>query len=267
MTMKLRTAAALVLALLAVPAHAEESDLNASIEATLNDFEKTVKDARLWKFHIQPTFSQSVIWTDNVYLNDRGEQPFKLTSVITPNGSVITNPQALNAIEDSVPEFRDLQSEGRVDDTIFKSNLGLGLVLPINEEKSKLFQVEQLNVLSGSVTHYEYVNENDLDTTDYGFNSDLFGFLDELLSYDGGNKFWVRAQAKYDKITEPLDTDIVELQQIGILRVDFADFERTESQGDLDFGFREGKFDGFIGGTWFRRRLDDDESARSVATS
>lgn len=259
MTMKFQTAAALALMLFAAPAWAEEGDLNASIEDTLDSLQTTIEEARLWKFHVRPSFSQSVIWTDNVYLNDSGEQPFTLTSVITSNGNVITNKQALNAIENTVPDFKDLQSEGRVQDTIFKSNLDLGLVLPINDEMTKLFQVNELNVLSGYVTNYNYVNENDLDATDYGFKSDVFGFLDDLLSYSGGNKIWVRAKLNYEKVSEPLDTDIVELQQIGILRVDFLEFERKEYEGDLDIGFREGKFDGFVGGSWFRRRLKDEE--------
>ncbi len=272
--MKLRTArsraqsrapsalALTVLASLALSAAtpASAGELTEGIQDSLNDLEKQIEEARVWKFRLRPSFSQSVIWTDNVYLNDKGEQPFRLTAVTGPNGT-IKNRNALRAIENGavVKDFKDLQSEGRVQDTIFRTELSLGFVLPVNPEMTKLFEASEINVFTASAQAYNYVNENDLDNTGYQFTSDVFGFLDDLLSYSGGNKIWVRAKADYRNITEPLDTDIVQLQQVGILAVDFRDFERTEAKGDLDVGFREGKFDGFIGGSWFRMRLAEQE--------
>ena len=255
--MKIQFGAAIAaVALTASPSFA--SDLNATIAETLDNFSEQVEQVRVWKFGIQPTFSQGLIWTDNVYLNDRNEQPYTLTSVSGPNG-VIQDKQKLNRIQRYQPDFAGLESKGRVGDWILESDLGIGLVLPVNDEYTKLFKASQLNVLTASLRHHEYFKENDLDSTDYNFSSDVFGFLDDLFEFEHGNRFWVRAGGEYSKLEEPLDTDITQLQQIGIGSVDFLKFERTEWEIHGDAGYRYNRLDAMVGAEYFVLRLADDE--------
>ena len=242
-----RRAALALATLLAFPVAASASELTDGIRDVLDDLDRGIEEARVWKLHVRPTFSESVIWTDNVFLNDRGERPFRLVRVAGPNG-LIEDPVRLRNIQRSVADFRRVESSGRVDDVISRTDLGVGLVLPVNPEMSKLFDAKEMTVLSAQVRRHEYMDRNELDNGDFALSTDVFGFLSDILDWSAGNRFWVRAGADHSRLEEPLDTDIVELQQIGIRSVDFKNFERTESEFRLDAGLTENRFDASIGG-------------------
>lgn len=248
--------AAVVLALASAPALA--NDLNESIQDTLDNIDEQIEGARVWKFGVRPNFRQGLIWTDNVYLNDSGEQPYRLIGV-TSNKGFITDPKKLQRIQQSVPDFRNLESEGRVSDWLSRTVLGASLVLPVNPDYTKLFDKDEMDVLFAEVRHHEYFDENDLDSTDFTFGSDVFGFLSDIFDFEQGNRFWVRGGGEYSRLKEPLDTDITQLQQIGIASVDFHEFERTEWEVRLDAGYRYNRFDASAGVEYYEFRLKDRE--------
>src|SRR5262245_63312333 len=126
------------LLLLAAPSLAAES-LSDSIEQFLANTQKTVDETRIWKFHLVPSFKQSVIYTDNVYLNDEDENNVTLTHVFGPGNIVISDPDRLAQIAANTPEFQDTESLGRLDDFILQSELTTDLVLPVNDEYEKAF--------------------------------------------------------------------------------------------------------------------------------
>ncbi len=249
-------AAALALALLAPRASA--GDLTESIAQTMDNLDKQIEEARVWKFGVRPRFSQSIIWTDNVYLNDRGERPIRLIGATGPNGFV-TDPKKLRQIQRGLSDFNDVESVGRVDDFISRTQLGADLVLPVNPEYTKIFKANEIKVFSADLRHHEYFDENDLDSTDFTLSSDVFGFLSDIIDFERGNRFWVRAGGDYSRLEEPLDTNIVELQQIGIASVNFRSFERNELELRAAAGYRHNLLDASLGSEYFRRRLTDSE--------
>ncbi len=240
------------------PAVARAGTLTDDIQDLLDDADKRIEAAHVWKFQIRPEVRTSVIWTDNVFLNDEDEEPFRLVAIAGPGG-LVKDPVKLRNAQRSVSDFRKVASRGVVGDYILRSEVGIGLELPVNPDYTKLFDRESLQVLSARVRHHEYADENSLDNTDYSLSTDIFGVLSDLLSWKEGNAFWVRAAADYSRLEEPLDTDIVELQQIGIRSVNFRHFERVESSVRADAGYDRNRLDASIGGEWYRMRLEDQE--------
>ena len=127
----------------AAPALAQDS-VTDRVEEFLANTQKQVEQAKLWKFEVHPSLRESVIWTDNVFLNDRGEDPLILRSMTTPGGTIVRNRSVLDRFEERHPAFRDRQSQGRVDDFIIQSELGVDLGLPVNEEYSRAFQQKHM---------------------------------------------------------------------------------------------------------------------------
>ncbi len=242
--------------LLAQPAFADS--LSESVQDLLDDVQRQVDDARVWKLHVRPTFSQSVIYTDNVFLNDRAEQPFRLIGIAGPGGFT-ADPGILARRQSRLRDFQNVESEGRIDDLIVKSSLGLGFSLPLNPTKTKLFQRKSIEVLSVTATNSEYMDRNELDNTNFALESEILGLFSDLLDFSWGDRLSFRLHDTYSKIEEPLDTPIVDLQQNAILSTQFDDFGRTENLLEAEVGYDYGRLDAKLGGDWKLLRLDDRE--------
>jgi hypothetical protein len=251
--------AAALLFVLAAPALAEES-LSDSIEQFLSNAQKQVDETRVWKFHLVPYFKQSVIYTDNVYLNDEDENPVRLTHVFLPGGVVISDPARLERIAANTPEFADTESLGRLDDFILQTEVGGDLVLPVNDEYENAFQRKAMTLLGGRVRVQEYLDRNELDNTSVFLHTDMFGFINDILNREWGRSFWVRVKDDYSKLKDPLDTEIRLLQQTGITTVaSFHDFGREENTFNFDTGWQGNKVDASIGYENYHLWLDDHE--------
>ena len=245
--------------LLCPHAFAAES-LSDSIEQFLANAQKTVDETRIWKFHLVPSLKQSVIYTDNVYLNDEDENNVQLTHVFLPGNVVISDPDRLARIAANTPEFQDTESLGRLDDFILQTEVGGALVLPINEEYSKAFQRKSMTLLDARVRVQEYLDRNELDNTSVFLHTDLFGFINDILNREWGRSFWVRVKDDYSKLKDPLDTEIRLLQQTGITTVaNFNDFGREENTFNLDTGWNGNKVDAAVGYENYHLWLDDHE--------
>src|SRR5262245_41889426 len=94
------------LLLLTAPALAQDT-VSDSVEQFLADTQKRVDETRIWKFHLVPSLKQSLIYTDNVYLNDDDENNVTLTRVSGPGAIVITDPDRLAQIAANTPEFAE----------------------------------------------------------------------------------------------------------------------------------------------------------------
>jgi hypothetical protein len=250
---------ACALLLLTVPAFAEES-LSDSIEQFLANTQKSVDETRIWKFHLVPSFKQSVIYTDNVYLNDDDENNVQLTHVFGPGSIVISDPDRLEQIAANTPEFQDTESLGRLDDFILQSELSTDFVLPVNDEYEKAFHRKAMTLLGVRVRVQEYLDRNELDNTSVFLHTDLFGFINDLLNQEWGRSFWVRMKDDYSKLKDPLDTEIRLLGQTGIETVaNFHDFGREENTFNFDTGWNGAKVDASAGYENYHLWLDDHE--------
>jgi hypothetical protein len=247
------------LLLLTAPALAGES-LSDSIEQFLSDAQKRVDETRVWKFHVEPFLKQSVIYTDNVYLNDDNENNVTLTRVDGPGPITITDPDALARIAANTPEFANTESLGRLDDFILQTEFGGDLVLPVNDEYYNAFQRHAMTLLGGKVRVQEYLDRNELDNTSIFLHTDLFGFLNDILNREWGRSFWVRVKDDYSKLKDPLDTEIRLLGQTGIETVaNFHDFGREENTFNFDTGWTGAKVDASVGYENYHLWLDDHE--------
>lgn len=250
--------AAALLVVLTAPALAGES-LSDSIEQFLSDAQKRVDETRVWKFHVEPFLNQSVIYTDNVYLNADDENPVTLTRVTGPGGS-ITDPDRLAQIAANTPEFANSESLGRLDDFILQTEVGGNLVLPVNDEYYNAFQQHAMTLLGAKVRVQEYLDRNELDNTSVFLHTDLFGFLNDLLNHEWGRSFWVRMKDDYSKLKDPLDTEIRLLANTGIETVaNFHDFGREENTFNFDVGWQGAKVDANVGYENYHLWLDDHE--------
>lgn len=262
-----------VLALaLARPAHADT--LSDSVEQFLRDAQRQVDEARVWKIHLKPSFRQSVVWTDNVFLEADNEDPFRITGVQIADNSrpPNRNPAALRALEDRIGDFQLTEVEGRVDDVIFRSNLNMDFVIPVNPEYTKLFQQDALRIFQADMTFNKYVNNEQLDDFNYSLNTDVFGILKDIfpnipkLQGRWGSNLWVRVSNEYSRITEPLDVPVVEFTIPRIFVKKFDEFERIENTANLDMGYRGNNTDWQVGFEHYILQLDDQQLRQAEHT-
>src|SRR5690349_897926 len=107
----------------AAPALAADS-LSDSVEQFLNNTESTIHETKLWKFEMRPSLRESVIWTDNIFLNDDNEKTVTLNAIIdtnNPSNPIDTNPAHLAHAEATLPQFKDRNTQGRESDFIIQS--------------------------------------------------------------------------------------------------------------------------------------------------
>lgn len=236
-----------------------QDSLSDSIERFLADADKAVEDTKIWKIHVRPALSESVIWTDNVFLNDSGEKALSLQRILTAGGQTLRfSPREARAIEKRF--LPDSGSLDREDDFIIQSKLDLDFEIPVNPEVTRVFEEEALTLLSVQVSNQEYLDLNELDNTSFSLGTDLFGFLGDLMSFEGGNRIWVRARNEYNRVTDPLDATFRFLSQNNVSTISqFRDFERDENTANLDIGYEGGRIDAEIGYENYKLDLDDDE--------
>lgn len=247
------------LLLTAVPAAAADS-LSESVEQFLNNTQTKIEETKIWKLRIKPTLHESVIWTDNIYLNAADENPVTLTRVLGPGATVVTDPAQLARIASTIPDFEDTATQGRESDFIFQSELGTDLVLPVNEKYSKAFdKLEQMTLLGVKVRNQEYLDHNELDNNSVFLRTDVFSFINDLLNQQWGNNVWVRMSDEYSDLNDPLDASIRLLQSGGISTVDqFTDFGRKENLFNLDAGWNGAKVDASMGYERYNLWLNDE---------
>lgn len=242
----------------AAPAFAQDS-LSGSIERFLNNTQSALEENKIWKIRVRPSLRESVIFTDNVFLNDEDENPVRLLRVQGPGATVITDPRRLEQIAATVPEFRDTETRGRESDFIIQSELAVDFVLPVNEDKSKLFGANEITLLSVKGRNQEYLDVNELDNNSLFLKTDIFGFVNDLIGGEWGNGFWLRVQDDYSKLRDPLDASIRLLAQTGVTLVDsFDDFGREENTFNFDTGWRGSKVDASAGYEKYNLWLDND---------
>lgn len=245
--------------LAAVPAAAADS-LSDSVERFLDNAQKKIEETKIWKLRVKPSLHESVIWTDNIFLNADGEDNVKLTRVLGPGATIVTDPDQLARIASTVPEFADTESQGEKSDFIIQSELGTDLVLPVNESYSKVFdKLEQMTLLSVKIRNQEYLDHNELDNNSYFLRTDVFSFINDLLNQKWGNNFWVRMKDEYADLNDPLDATIRLLKQDGISNVDsFTDFGRKENLFNFDAGWNGAKVDALLGYERYNLWLNDE---------
>ncbi len=257
-TLGLTSAVTGAVLLAAAPASAADS-LKDSVEQFLNNAQTRVEDTKVWKFQIRPSLRESIIWTDNVFLNDDDEQDLRLLRVTDQTtGAVITDKATLDAIAASQPGFQKAQSQGRESDFIMQSELGLDFILPVDDAKNKAFKKDHLTILGVKVRNQEYFDVNELDNNSLFLHTDLFGFLTDLMNQQWGNNVWVRVRDDYSYLEDPLDTEIRILGQTGISPVkDFSDFGRTENTFRFDAGINGNQCDASVGFEQYNLWLSD----------
>ena len=245
---------------LAGSGHAFADSLSDSIEQFLADTDKTIEDTKIWKIHVRPALTESVIWTDNVFLNDRGEKALSLQRILTPSGQSISfSPKRARAIERRL--LPDSGKIGREDDFIIRSKLDLDFEIPVNPEVSRVFDdVDSITVLSAEVSNQEYLDLNELDNTSFTLGTDLFGFVGDLIDFQAGNRIWVRGRNEFSRVTDPLDATFRFLARDGIGTIStFRDFERDENTANLDIGYEGGRVNAEVGYTNYSLELEDNE--------
>lgn len=260
MTLRSTAFAAGAVLLASAPALAADS-LKDSVEQFLNNAQTKVDNTKVWKFQIKPSLRESVIWTDNVYLNDDSEQDLRLTRVTnTTTGQVITDKGTLDQIAQTLPEFKDAKSQGRDGDFIVQSELGVDFVVPVDDAKFKAFKQARMTLLGVKVRNQEYLDHNELDNNSIFLHTDLFGFLTDLMNQQWGNNVWVRVRDDYSYLRDPLDSEIRVLGQTGIAGVKkFNDFGRTENTFNFDTGITGNQCDASIGYERYNLWLSDHE--------
>lgn len=261
MRMTLTAFAAMLVLAAGSRAYADEGSLSDSIEKFLNDVEEQVKNAKIGPVNLRPSLRESIIWTDNVFLNDTDERGLTLKRLTVVRGSqvtVITDRSRLNAIARATPDFSSADTRGRVSDELLQSQLTLGFEMPVNEEYTKAFKKDRLTLLEAEVKNQEYFDENRLDNTSINLRTDIFSFVSDLFSFESANEFWVRGRGEYSKLTDPLDAQIRLINDSGITTVDsFNDFQRTETTGEAQVGWKRNRYDAMVGYEYYSLDLDD----------
>jgi hypothetical protein len=262
-TMTAGTAAvAAALLLLTVTTHAVADDsLSDSIERFLQNAQNKIDETKIWKFRIEPSLRESLIYTDNVFQNAAHENPVTLTRVSGPGGTVITDPGQLAQIAGTVPAFAQSATEGRVSDFIFQSDLNTKLVLPVNEDYTKAFNgLKEMTILGVEVKNQKYFSEHDVDNTSVFINTNVFGFLSDILNVQWGNQFWIHAKDQYSHITDPLDSSLRTLSSTSLNTTHtFKEFGRKENTANLDAGWNGPKVYASAGAEMYTLSLDDHE--------
>jgi hypothetical protein len=241
------------------PALADDS-LSDSVEKFLQQTQDKIADSKLWKFEVRPSLHESVIWTDNIYLNAKDEDNVILTRV-TGNGVDIKNPAQLARIEQTLPDFRDTSTQGRQSDFIIQSDLNVDIVLPVNDSYTKAFgNKKSMEILGVEVKNQEYLDHNELDNNSVFLHTNLFGFISDLFNVEAGNNFWIHVKDDFSKLKDPLDTSIRLLRQDGLTSLrSFNDFERTENTANIDVGWNGGNVDASAGYENYHLLLDAEE--------
>ncbi len=257
-TARRATVAVGALLLGAAPAVAADS-LSESVERFLNNTQTKIEETKIWKLRVKPSLRESLIWTDNIFLNADDENPVKLTRVLGPGATIVTDPDQLARIAATNPDFADTATQGRESDFIIQSELGVDLVLPVNEEYTKAFGgLEQMTFLGAKVRNQEYLDHNELDNNSVFLRTDVFSFINDLLNQRWGNNLWIRVSDEYSDLNDPLDATIRLLQQDGISNVDqFDDFGRKENLFNLAVGWIGAKTDATLGYERYNLWLDD----------
>src|SRR5262245_36914424 len=88
--------AAGALLVVAAPAFAADS-LSDSVEQFLDRTQRTLEENKIWKLQIKPELRESVIWTDNIFLNDAHEQGLRLLET--------TDPRPIRVVEGTLRDF------------------------------------------------------------------------------------------------------------------------------------------------------------------
>lgn len=256
-----RTAVAAALLLtVAMPAVAADS-LSDSVEQFLTNAQNKIDETKVWKFKVKPSLRESVIFTDNIFQNASHENPVRLTRVTGPGATVVTDPAQLAQIASTVPDFAGTATEGRVNDFIFQSDLTASLILPVNEDYSKAFNgLKEMTILSVEGRNQKYASNHELDNTSLLVNTNMFGFLSDILSAQWGNNFWIHVKDNYSHITDPLDASLRTLSSSGLhTGHTFKDFGRTENTAKLDVGYNGAKVYATVGAENYFLNLDDHE--------
>jgi len=251
-------AAAALLLTVAMPALAADS-LSDSVEQFLTNSQNKIDETKLWKFRVKPTLRESVIFTDNIFENAAHENPVTLTRVFGPGATVITDPAQLAQISKTVPDLANTGTDGRVNDFIFQSDADVRLVLPVNDEYSKAFSgLKEMTILGVQVKNQKYASNSSLDNTSLYLNSNLFGFLSDLLNAQWGHNFWIHAKDTYSHITDPLDASLRTLSSGGLnTNHEFNDFGRKENTLNVDAGWNGAKVYATVGVENYFLHLDD----------
>jgi hypothetical protein len=176
-----------------------------TIQNWLDQADDAIDGVTLWKFKIGVSFTERMIYDDNVYLNDDDE----------PN------------------------TEGRADSIISETSLGLSLLLPTNPDYSRLFKRDTVNILSYEATYLWYFNEPDTSNLAHSISTDLFGFFKDLFKLTGeGSRFYFRVQDTLDFKTDPLDLELKNLRLTGFPTLkSFDKLERWENRFHAMLGY------------------------------
>ncbi len=257
--------------------------LTDTIDDYLKDADRFVKETKVWKFNLQPRLRESLIWTDNLFLNDDNEQNLMLDKITRVSNSfdgsgsnpntrvirrpgvhIINDPQVLRLAEDVIPQFQK-DSRGRVDDAILQTDFELDLVLPLNnEEYEKFFDRDELNILGVELRNQEYLDENRLDNTSIFLRTDIFGFISDLFDASWGEDVWVRMSNDYQEIRDPLDSPVrlIAADQLATEK-EFEDFKRTENTFRASGGYNANKADISGGFEHYELELDDEQLSQA----
>ena len=141
------------------------------------------KNLLFGKLRFSPVFTQQFIFDDNIWMNDRHE------GNMTPEGR---------------------QTRGRQWDFISSTALKLALDMKVNESYSKFFERGRITLIGVDVSYSEFFRHGGPDSFNYGFYTEIFGFLDffkDLFNLDLGKPegFFLDLGAEYRDQSNPLD--------------------------------------------------------------
>jgi hypothetical protein len=204
---------------LAATASAQDGLLN-SIQDYLDRTSNYLNDHRIGgKVKFSPYVAQRVIYDDNIWLNDKDEAG----------------------------------TRGRVWDVISDSTVQLALVLPVNREFSKMYEEifgrSEVTLLSYRARFLEYARRGVTDSINQDIHTDLFGFLEDLLSLGlEGRRMTFDVGAKYSDVSDPIDILVRDLNLPGFpTRFLVNRIRRRAIDAHATLGYRGNQFDAKVG--------------------
>jgi hypothetical protein len=225
---------------------------------------RSLEETKFLGTRLRPYGSAEVGFTDNVFYQDEDE---RLVTYRDPDGDgldAFEGDGIDNDLDGAVDEVGEslVEPRGRVDEIFLNAVLGLGFDLPLNttllQALGQTGQTLQVGKLEANLIKY-FKESDSPDAFNLNAHLDL-PYLLRLRKDVGRNSFYVRGEADFSQITDPLDVPKYQFQTSPVLGTtldDRSDFERTEWWGKATLGWLGTRFDAKGSARYYEMTLDD----------
>ncbi|MCU0726191.1 MAG: hypothetical protein MUE73_10435 [Planctomycetes bacterium] len=193
----------------------------------------------------KPFFSQKFVYDDNIWQNDDHE-----------GRDVWIDPDLDPITGDNGPQSPRRLTRGREWDVSSETTARLAYIIPVNDKYIKLFDRQWITLLEYEATVTEFLGRGGVDYIDQKLDTDLFGFLTDLLNVSGElNNVYYEGGASWSDITDPLDINVIDLYSFYSVNEEYI--RRTEWNAFGKLGWRGNLVDAWLRYDYDRFEMDE----------